>query len=135
MRCEVLFKLPKNVEVAWRFAEEVETQKVDLFKDVTFGADALYSIPSTSLQHAGTYQCEIYSEGRSIVRLYFYLSVTPQLTVGHTQLQEIFDLCLLPGGQLLPETGHYPHSIFHPMLVLLTACFSSVLLVVLLSLG
>lgn len=63
------------------------------------------------------------------------LSVTPQLAVGHTELQEIFDLCLLPGGQLLPGTGDHPHSIFHPKLVLLTACFTSVLLVVLLSLG
>lgn len=45
-----------------------------IFEDVTYGVDTLYSIPSTSLQHQGTYQCEIYSEGRSIVRLYFYLS-------------------------------------------------------------
>lgn len=148
---------------------------MDLFEDVTFGMDVLYSIPSTGLQHRGTYQCEIYSEGHSIVRLYFYLSgkeeshsfnlnsrysyqqqynphiilspvsahisshalplsVTPQPAVGHTELQEIFDLCLLPGGQLLPGPDH-PPSIFHPTLVLLTACFTSVLLVVFLSLG
>lgn len=47
---------------------------MNLFEDVTTGVDVLYSIPSASLQHRGTYQCEIYSEGRSIVRLYFFLS-------------------------------------------------------------
>lgn len=52
----------------------MEIQKVNLFEDVTSGVDVLYSIPSTSLQHRGMYQCEIYSEGLSIVRLYFSLS-------------------------------------------------------------
>lgn len=63
------------------------------------------------------------------------LSVIPQLYVGHAELQELFDLCLLPGGQLLLGTVDQPLSIFHPTLVLLTACFTSVLLVVFLSLG
>ncbi|TNN02422.1 hypothetical protein fugu_009909 [Takifugu bimaculatus] len=108
MMCDVPFRLPKNVEVVWRFAEEVKTQKVTLFEDVTTGVDVLYSIPATSLQHTGTYQCEIYSDGRSIVRLYFYLTVTPQVAVGHTELQEVFDLCLLPGGQLLPGSDDGP---------------------------
>uniref|UniRef100_A0A674MLX4 Ig-like domain-containing protein n=2 Tax=Takifugu TaxID=31032 RepID=A0A674MLX4_TAKRU len=135
MMCDVPFRLPKNVEVVWRFAEEVKTQKVTLFEDVTTGVDVLYSIPATSLQHTGTYQCEIYSDGRSIVRLYFYLTVTPQVAVGHTELQEVFDLCLLPGGQLLPGSDDGPPSIFHPTLVLLTVCFTSVLLVIHLSLG
>lgn len=52
----------------------MKTQKVTLFEDVTTGVDVLYSIPATSLQHTGTYQCEIYSDGRSVVRLYFYLT-------------------------------------------------------------
>lgn len=55
----------------------MKTQKVTLFEDVTSGVDVLYSIPSASLQHRGMYQCEIYSDGRSIVRLYFYLSGKP----------------------------------------------------------
>ncbi|XP_033959244.1 sperm acrosome membrane-associated protein 6 isoform X3 [Pseudochaenichthys georgianus] len=74
MWCEVPFHLPGNIEVIWRFAEEVKTQQVDQFKEVTAGLDTIYSIPSSSLQHVGTYQCEIYSVQRSIVRLYFYLT-------------------------------------------------------------
>ncbi|XP_032374262.1 sperm acrosome membrane-associated protein 6 isoform X2 [Etheostoma spectabile] len=74
MWCEVPFLLPDDIEVIWRFAEEVETQQVDQFKEVTAGVDRLYSIPSTSLHHQGTYQCEIYSGQRSVVRLYYYLS-------------------------------------------------------------
>lgn len=56
------------------FVGQVKTQQVDQFKEVTAGVDRLYSIPSTSLQHQGTYQCEIYSGQRSIVRLYYYLT-------------------------------------------------------------
>ncbi|AWO96822.1 Hypothetical protein SMAX5B_012191 [Scophthalmus maximus] len=74
MWCNVPFHLPVDMEVIWRFAEEVNTQQVDQFNEVTAGMDRLYSIPSTSLQHQGTYQCEIYSGRRSIVRLYFYLA-------------------------------------------------------------
>ncbi|XP_038568463.1 sperm acrosome membrane-associated protein 6 isoform X3 [Micropterus salmoides] len=72
--CEVPFHLPNNIEVVWRFAEEVKTQQVDQFEEATAGLDRLYSIPSTNLQHQGTYQCEIYSGQRSIVRLYYYLT-------------------------------------------------------------
>lgn len=53
---------------------QVKTQQVDEFKEVTAGVDRLYSIPSTSVQHEGTYQCEIYSGQRSIVRLYYHLT-------------------------------------------------------------
>ncbi|XP_071326817.1 sperm acrosome membrane-associated protein 6 isoform X2 [Trachinotus anak] len=74
MWCDVPFHLPNDIEVIWRFAEEVKTQQVDQFKEVTAGVDRLYSIPSASLQHQGTYLCEIYSGQRSIVRLYYYLT-------------------------------------------------------------
>ncbi|CAJ1061614.1 sperm acrosome membrane-associated protein 6 isoform X1 [Xyrichtys novacula] len=136
VRCEVPFSLPDDIEVIWRFAEEVKTQLVDQFKEMTAGEDTLYSIPSTRLHHQGTYQCEIYSGQRSIVRLYFYLTVTPQAVEGHTDLQEIFDLSLLPGGRLLPQPGgpaHPPH--LPPSPLLLTTYLASVLLLLILSLG
>ncbi|XP_026149269.1 sperm acrosome membrane-associated protein 6, partial [Mastacembelus armatus] len=135
MWCDVPFPLPDNIEVIWRFAEEVETQQVDQFKEVTAGVDTLYSIPSTTLQHRGTYQCEILSGQRSIVRLYYYLTVTPQSVAGHTELQELFDLSLLPGGQLLPAPGGPPHSPLLPSPLLLTACLTASLLLLFLSLG
>ncbi|KAK1895211.1 Sperm acrosome membrane-associated protein 6 [Dissostichus eleginoides] len=112
MWCVVPFHLPGNIEVIWRFAEEVKTQQVDQFKEVTAGLDTLYSIPSTSLQHVGTYQCEIYSGQRSIVRLYFYLT----------------------GGRLLPAPGGPSHSLT-PSPLLLTACLTALLLLLFLSMG
>ncbi|XP_060905411.1 sperm acrosome associated 6 [Labrus mixtus] len=136
VRCDVPFRLPNDIEVIWRFAEELKTQQVDQFKEVTAGMDKLYSIRSTSLHHQGTYQCEIYSGARSIVRLYYYLTVTPQVVVGHTELQEIFDMSLLPGGRLVPA----PDGSLHPPLLLpspllLTTCLTCVLLLLFLSLG
>ncbi|KAM6994482.1 sperm acrosome membrane-associated protein 6 [Tautogolabrus adspersus] len=136
VRCDVPFRLPNDIEVIWRFAEELKTQQVDQFKEVTAGRDKLYSIPSTSLHHQGTYQCEIYSGQRSIVRLYYYLTVTPQVVVGHTELQEIFDMSLLPGGRLVPASDGSLHSpLLLPSTLLLTACLTSVLLLLFLSLG
>ncbi|XP_059194508.1 sperm acrosome associated 6 [Centropristis striata] len=134
MRCEVPFPLADDMEVIWRFAEEVNTKQVDQFKEVTAGVDRLYSIPSTSEQHQGTYQCEIYSGRRSVVRLYFYLTVTPQVVAGHTELQEIFDLSLLPGGRLVPAPGG-PAPLPLPSPLLLAACLTAVLLLLFLSLG
>nr|XP_046255367.1 sperm acrosome associated 6 isoform X2 [Scatophagus argus] len=135
MQCDVPFHLPNDIEVIWRFAEEVKTQQVDQFKEMTAGVDKLYSIPSTSLQHQGTYQCEIYSGQRSIVRLYYYLTVTPQVVAGHTELQEIFDLSLLPGGRLLPVPSDPSPSLLPPSSLLLTACLTATLLLLFLSLG
>uniref|UniRef100_A0AAQ5Y8S6 Ig-like domain-containing protein n=1 Tax=Amphiprion ocellaris TaxID=80972 RepID=A0AAQ5Y8S6_AMPOC len=134
MRCDVPFGLPNDIEVIWRFAEEVKTQQLDQFKEVTVGVDRLYSIPSTRLHHQGTYQCEIYSGQNSIVRLYYYITVTPQVVAGHTELQEIFDLSLLPGGQLLSSPDGPPNPILQ-LPSLLTACLTTSLLLLCLSLG
>ncbi|RVE62521.1 hypothetical protein OJAV_G00157690 [Oryzias javanicus] len=133
--CDVPFDLPADIEVIWRFAEEVKTQQLEEFKEVTAGVDRLYSIPSTSLQHQGTYQCEIYTGHLSIVRLYFYITVTPQAVVGHTELQEIFDLSLLPGGQLRPAPEGSPDSFLPLLSFLLIACLTCSLLLLFLSLG
>uniref|UniRef100_A0AAQ4QXZ5 Ig-like domain-containing protein n=1 Tax=Gasterosteus aculeatus aculeatus TaxID=481459 RepID=A0AAQ4QXZ5_GASAC len=129
MWCEVPFLLPEDIQVIWRVAE------VDQFKEVTAGVDRLYSIPSTSLQHQGTYQCEIFSGQRSIVRLYFYLTVTPEVSSGHTELQEIFDLSLLPGGRLLPDPGASACCVLLSLPLLLTACLTALFLLLFLSLG
>ncbi|KAK9513596.1 hypothetical protein VZT92_027115 [Zoarces viviparus] len=132
--CEVPFPLPGDIEVIWSVAERVKTQLVDHFKEVTAGVDRLYSIPSTSLQHQGTYKCEIYSGQRSIVRLYYYLTVTPQVVEGHAELQDIFDLSLLSKGPILPEPVGSPPSLL-PSPLLLTTCLTSLLLLLFLSLG
>ncbi|XP_042565173.1 sperm acrosome membrane-associated protein 6-like [Clupea harengus] len=136
MRCDVLFPLPGDIEVVWRYAE-TETQLLQLLKEVTVGADRLYSIPSASPQHTGTYQCEIFTEGRSIVRLYFYLTVIPQFVIGHSELQGIFDQTLVSGGQQAQATSDPAATslLRLPPPSLLTACLSSLLLLLLFSLG
>ncbi|XP_039972962.1 sperm acrosome membrane-associated protein 6 [Xiphias gladius] len=133
--CNVPFHLPDDIEVIWRFAEEVKTQQLDQFKEMTAGVDRLYSIPSASLQHQGTYLCEIYSGQRSILRQYYYLTVTPQVVAGHTELQEIFDLSLLSGGRLLPAPGGPPCCPLLTSPLLLTVCLTALLLMLFLSLG
>ncbi|XP_060937810.1 sperm acrosome associated 6 [Limanda limanda] len=136
MRCDVPFHLPNNIQVIWRFAEEVRTQQVDQFKEVTAGVDRLYSIPSTNFYHQGSYMCEIYSGQRSIVRLYFHIAVTPQALSGHTELQEIFDLSLLPEGRLLPAHDVPPsHHRLLSLSPLNMTCLTALLLLLFLSLG
>ncbi|XP_024123850.1 sperm acrosome membrane-associated protein 6 isoform X3 [Oryzias melastigma] len=111
--CDVPFDLPADIEVIWRFAEGVKTQQLEEFKEVTVGVDRLYSIPSTSSQHQGTYQCEIYTGRLSIVRLYFYIT----------------------GGQLRPAPEGSPDSILPRLSFLLIACLTCSLLLLFLSLG
>ncbi|CAL8247837.1 unnamed protein product [Lota lota] len=139
MWCDVPFPLPGNTEMIWRYASQVETQEVEQFEEVTAGMDRLYSIPSARRWHQGTYQCELYAAQRSIARLYFYLTVTPQLVVGHSELQEIFDLSVLPGGRMTPVPDGSPHFLLLRRLLpppaLLTTCLAAVLLLLFLSLG
>nr|XP_057941660.1 sperm acrosome associated 6 isoform X1 [Doryrhamphus excisus]XP_057941661.1 sperm acrosome associated 6 isoform X1 [Doryrhamphus excisus]XP_057941663.1 sperm acrosome associated 6 isoform X1 [Doryrhamphus excisus] len=132
MWCNVQFPLPSSTEIIWRFAEQVETQDIDKFEQITVGEDKLYSIPSTRMHHQGTYQCEIYSKKSSIVRLYYYITVTPHVVEGHSELQEIFELSLLPGGRLHMESVA-PQPL--PSIVLIAICFTSLLLLLILSLG
>ncbi|XP_054637815.1 sperm acrosome associated 6 isoform X2 [Dunckerocampus dactyliophorus] len=135
MSCQVPFALPSSIEIIWRFAAEVETLDVDEFQETPIGKDMLYSIPSTRMHHQGTYRCEIYTKGTSIVRLYYYLTVTPHVVVGHSELQEIFELSLLPGGRLHMEPGAPRPFQPLPSLVLIAICFTSLLLLLMLSLG
>lgn len=61
--------------------------------------------------------------------------VTPQIVAGHTELQETFDLSLLPGGQFFPASGDSPRSFLASLLPLLAACLTALLLLLCLSLG
>ncbi|XP_061676244.1 sperm acrosome associated 6 isoform X2 [Syngnathoides biaculeatus] len=134
MSCDVSFPLPADAKLlwSWKFAEQVETRQVELFEEMTIGEDNLYSISSTKTHHQGTYQCEIYSGKLSVVRKYYYLAVTPHVVVGHSELQETFELSLLPGGRL--RTGSPVPSPLPPR-VLIGICFTSLLLLLIFALG
>lgn len=54
---------------------------------------------------------------------------------GHTALQGIFDLSLLPRGQLPTAPGAPPHFFLHLLLLLLTTCLATSLLLLFISLG
>ncbi|KAG5856174.1 hypothetical protein ANANG_G00005240 [Anguilla anguilla] len=84
------------------------TQQVEQFGVVTVGEDRLYSIPSARAHHQGTYQCEIFSQQRSIVRTYHHLKVIPQVLVAQAELQGVFDTALLPGGRFRPRLPGRP---------------------------
>lgn len=135
MQCDVAFKLPDDIFVIWRFAEELNTQQRDLFEEVTAGVDRLFSIPVTLPQHQGTYLCEIFREQRSIVRVYIYISVIPQSLSRYTELQEIFDLALLPGGQFVPRRGPTLPFLLQHLTVLFLCCLTTSLMLLFLFLG
>ncbi|XP_064156346.1 sperm acrosome associated 6 [Anguilla rostrata] len=145
MRCDVRFPLPTDMEVVWRFAPEARTQQVEQFGVVTVGEDCLYSIPSARAHHQGTYQCEIFSQQRSIVRTYHHLKVIPQVLAAQAELQGVFDTALLPGGQIPPPpagppgdlapTPPSPNLPLLPSPALVAACLTALLLLLFLSLG
>ncbi|KAG7469202.1 hypothetical protein MATL_G00126520 [Megalops atlanticus] len=144
MRCDVQFPLPSQAEIVWRFASKVKTQQVDQFKMVTAGEDRLYSIPAAHPHHQGTYQCEVFSQQRSIVRIYHHLTVIPQVLVAQARLQGIFDTALLLGGQIAPLPTGPPRDLGPtrlsglqrlPSPSLLAACLGALLLLLFLSLG
>ncbi|KAJ8388910.1 hypothetical protein AAFF_G00126660 [Aldrovandia affinis] len=144
MRCDVQFSLPRDIEIIWRFAPEVRTQQVEQFGLVTVGEDQLYSIPSARLHHMGTYQCEIFSQQYSIIRTYHHLTVIPQVLVAQAKLQGIFNMALLPGGQIPAQPAVPPHDLGPtrsswllslPSPPLLAACLTALLLLLFLSLG
>ncbi|XP_058273155.1 sperm acrosome associated 6 [Hemibagrus wyckioides] len=135
MWCHVPFVLPSDIQMVWRYAE-IKTMLMDRFAEVTAGTDKLFSIPSARLEHSGTYQCEIFSQERSLVRIYYHLTVVPNEVVGHTELQDVFDKALLPAGQFLLLPSIPPFSLLRlPSPELLTVCLASVLLLLFLTLG
>ncbi|KAI1886329.1 hypothetical protein AGOR_G00212880 [Albula goreensis] len=144
IRCDVHFPLPSSIEIVWRFAPQVRTQQVEQFGLVTVGDDQHFSIPSAQSRHQGTYQCEVFSYQRSIVRTYHHLTVIPQDTVAQSRLQGVFDMALFPGGRFPDQPGglppdQAPPTATGPQLVpapsLLTACLFALSLLLFLSLG
>ncbi|KAF4103219.1 hypothetical protein G5714_016102 [Onychostoma macrolepis] len=134
MWCKVPFLLPTDAEIVWRYAME-KTMLMDRFDEVTVGVDPLYFIPSARPEHSGTYQCEIFSQEHSLVRIYYYLTVVPMAQIGHAELQDVFEQALLPGGQFPPLSPTDPFTLWLPSPALVTTCLTAMLLLVFLSLG
>ncbi|XP_055066322.2 sperm acrosome membrane-associated protein 6 isoform X1 [Misgurnus anguillicaudatus] len=134
MWCKVPFLLPTDAEIVWRYSVK-KTVLMDHFKEVTVGVDPVYFIPSARLEHSGTYQCEIFSQEHSLVRIYYYLTVVPLTQLSHAELQDVFDHALLPGGQFPHRSPTVPFTLWLPSPDLLTTCLTAVLLLIFLSLG
>ncbi|XP_077382563.1 sperm acrosome membrane-associated protein 6 isoform X2 [Festucalex cinctus] len=137
MLCDLAFAVPQDSKISkiWKFAEKVNTRQVELFKEMTVELEDSYDIPSADGQHEGTYQCEIFSNGNSIKRIYHYLTVTSDTGTGHSELHDIFLLSLLPGGKLVDTDSPPPTQQHHPSRVLIGICFTFLLLFPILSLG
>nr|XP_049587295.1 sperm acrosome associated 6 isoform X2 [Syngnathus scovelli] len=131
--CDAPFKLPPSTENVWRFADFVKTQEMEMFEDVVEGNDNLFAISSATKDHQGTYQCEIIANKASVVRIYYFLTVISQNVKGHSELEKIFELSLLPEENLHAESP--PPSQQLPSIVLISFCFTSLLLLFSLTLG
>ncbi|KAG1947631.1 sperm acrosome membrane-associated protein 6 isoform X1 [Pimephales promelas] len=134
MWCKVPFPLPTGAEIIWRHAIEM-TMLMDRFHEVTVGVDPLYFISSARPEHSGTYQCEIFSQEHSLVRIYYYLTVVPLEQLGHAELQDVFEQALLPGGQFPPLSPKDPFPLWVPRPAILTTCLTAMFLLVFLTLG
>ncbi|XP_056123577.1 sperm acrosome associated 6 isoform X2 [Rhinichthys klamathensis goyatoka] len=134
MWCKVPFPLPTGAEIIWRYAMEI-TMLMDRFDEVTVGVDPLYFISSARPEHSGTYQCEIFSQEHSLVRIYYYLTVVPLAQLGHAELQDVFEQALLPGGQFPPLSPKDQFTLWMPSPALLTTCLTAMFLLVFLLLG
>ncbi|XP_026116960.1 uncharacterized protein LOC113095804 [Carassius auratus] len=129
MWCKVPFLLPTDAEIVWRYAME-RTMLMDRFDEVTVGVDLLYFIPSARPEHSGTYQCEIFSQEHSLVRIYYYVTVVPMAQIGHAELQDVFEQALLPGGQFFSLSPTVPFTLWLPSPALVTTCLTAILLLV-----
>ncbi|XP_077432943.1 sperm acrosome membrane-associated protein 6 isoform X2 [Vanacampus margaritifer] len=115
--CDVKFPLPQDKKIlkVWKYAEKMKTQQVELFEELMEETDNVYFIPSASVSDEGTYQCEIFSNRISMVRVYYYLT----------------------GGKLhVDYDGMHIHPTTPPLSrTLIAICFTSLLLLLILSLG
>ncbi|XP_069041464.1 sperm acrosome membrane-associated protein 6 isoform X2 [Lepisosteus oculatus] len=147
LRCEVGFSLPQDLQISWKFARQVRTQNTEQFEELTLGTDRIYAIPSTRPAQEGTYLCEIFTQERSIARVYYHLTVLSQDPGGPAELQRVFDTALLSPAQSEgpppppalrppgPTEGLLSALLHHTSPPLLTACLSMMVLLLLVSLG
>ncbi|XP_075764506.1 sperm acrosome membrane-associated protein 6 isoform X2 [Pelodiscus sinensis] len=109
LRCRVPFQTSPEVRIGWRFAKDLRTRDLSLFRDLRQGASSLILHP-TRVSHRGTYVCQLTEEDDVVARKYFYLNVTSSSQGAETDLQNMF-LAILrsPGGRGAggPE-GHFP---------------------------
>ncbi|XP_066574007.1 sperm acrosome membrane-associated protein 6 [Amia ocellicauda] len=149
LQCEVGFTLPLDTQISWKFTKELRTQDLAQFEELTCGTDPVYAMPSTRREQQGTYLCEMFTQEHSIARDYMYLTVLGESSVGKVEMQELFDMALhsqtptqdtsppvlLP--PLRPEDDLTPlNSLIQSISPgLLIACLSSLILLLLFSLG
>ncbi|KAJ6663576.1 hypothetical protein lerEdw1_009655 [Lerista edwardsae] len=103
LKCEVKFALPPETTVKWRFAKDIHTQHLFLFKDLYFGTSSSLLIRPTLGSHHGTYTCQIQEENDVLVRKFFYLNVTTKRLGREKDLQKMFRDILHPPPGLAPE--------------------------------
>ncbi|XP_066494157.1 sperm acrosome membrane-associated protein 6 [Tiliqua scincoides] len=103
LKCDVKFALPAETTVKWKFAKDLNTQHLTLFKDLYFGYSTSLLIKPTLGSHQGTYTCQIAEENDILVRKYFYLNVTTKYVGREKELQKMFREILNPPPGVRPE--------------------------------
>lgn len=109
LKCEVKFALPAGTTIKWRFAKDLNTQHLTLFKDLYHGFSTTLLIRPTRGIHQGTYSCQIAEEDDILVRKYFYLNVTTKRVEREKELQKMFREILYPPPGVKTEEMEHHH--------------------------
>ncbi|XP_074978792.1 uncharacterized protein LOC125625664 isoform X2 [Caretta caretta] len=94
LTCRVPFQTPPDVRRSWKFARDLRTQDLSLFRDLHMGAGSSLVLRPTWGSHRGTYACQLAQQDDVLARKYFYLNVTASSQEAETELQDMFHTIL-----------------------------------------
>ncbi|CAM5176599.1 unnamed protein product [Eretmochelys imbricata] len=94
LTCRVPFQTPPDVRRSWKFARDLRTQDLSLFRDLHMGAGSSVVLRPTWGSHRGTYACQLAQQDDVLARKYFYLNVTASSQEAETELQDMFHTIL-----------------------------------------
>ncbi|KAM7138214.1 sperm acrosome membrane-associated protein 6 [Macrochelys suwanniensis] len=84
----------------WKFAMDLRTRDLSLFRDLRGDAGSSLVLWPTRGSHRGTYACQLAHQDDVLARKYFYLNVTASSQGAETELQDMFRAILRsPAGQ------------------------------------
>ncbi|XP_042294941.1 sperm acrosome membrane-associated protein 6-like [Sceloporus undulatus] len=99
LSCEVQFQVPTDRTIRWKFAKDIRTRDLYLFRDLSFGLSPTLIIRPTLGSHHGTFICQIAEGDDVLLRKYFYLNVTEKRLGLEKKLQEMFKAILNPAPE------------------------------------
>ncbi|XP_067403107.1 sperm acrosome membrane-associated protein 6 [Emydura macquarii macquarii] len=106
LKCRVQFQTPPEVQISWKFAKDLRTRDLSLFRNLQLDTGSSLILQPTRALHRGTYACQLALQDDVLARKYFYLNVTGSSQGSETELQDMFRAILQsPAGQGTGRAG------------------------------